>query len=250
MRFDTLPDIEARFRADNAAALKAFSVQVPNENLTLNGIAYTPKTTDYFYGTEHAKQRIVLHFTAGNLRSDMQSLTQQSRHVSVPFVIARDGTIYQLFPSKFWSGHLGEGVGNKKGTGNPQDKATIGIELSNYGFLVPQGGNLETIYSRIKDPNTGKVSAPDPYCSLDNKQAYTKIDQPFREQSFYPSYTAAQIDSLIILLRFLTTKYNVPRAFLPEDKRYTTFNDLVNFKGIVSHINYRPSGKWGCRACF
>jgi N-acetyl-anhydromuramyl-L-alanine amidase AmpD len=250
MRFDTLPDIEARFRADNAAALKAFSVQVPNENLTLNGIAYTPKTTDYFYGTEHAKQRIVLHFTAGNLRSDMQSLTQQSRHVSVPFVIARDGTIYQLFPSKFWSGHLGEGVGNKKGTGNPQDKATIGIELSNYGFLVPQGGNLETIYSRIKDPNTGKVSAPDPYCPLDNKQAYTKIDQPFREQSFYPSYTAAQIDSLIVLLRFLTTKYNVPRAFLPEDKRYTTFNDLVNFKGIVSHINYRPSGKWDVGPAF
>ncbi|MCF0069577.1 caspase family protein [Dyadobacter sp. CY261] len=250
MRFDTLSQIEARFRADNAASLKAFSLPVPNENLTLNGTAFTPKTTDYFFGTEHPKQRIVLHFTAGNLRSDMQSLTQQSRHVSVPFVIARDGTIYQLFPSKFWSGHLGEGVGNKKGTGNPQDKATIGIELSNYGFLVPKDGNLETIYSRIKDPNTGKVSAPDPYCPIDNKQAYVKIDKPFREQTFYPSYTAEQIDSLIILLRFLTAKYNIPREFLPEDKRYTTFNELVNFKGIVSHINYRSSGKWDVGPAF
>ena len=250
MRFDTLPQIEARFRSDNASLLKPFSVPVPGENLTLNGQAFTPKTTDYYYSTEHPKQRIVLHFTAGNLRSDMQSLTQQSRHVSVPFVIARDGTIYQLFPSKFWSGHLGEGVGNKKGTGNPQDKATIGIELSNYGYLVPKDGNLETIYSRTKDPNTGKISAPDPYCSLDNKQAYTKIDQPFRDQTFYPSYTPEQLDSLIILLRFLTAKYNIPREFLPEDKRYTTFNELVNFKGIVSHINYRSSGKWDIGQAF
>ncbi|MCF0054785.1 caspase family protein [Dyadobacter sp. CY356] len=250
MRFDTLSQIEARFRLDNTALLSKFSLPVPNEDLSLNGLAYTPKTTDYFYPTEHSKQRIVLHFTAGNLRSDVQSLTQQSRHVSVPFVIARDGTIYQLFPSKFWSGHLGEGVGNKKGTGNPQDKATIGIELSNYGFLVPKDGNLETIYSRIKDPNTGNVSAPDPYCSLDSKLAYAKIDHPFREQSFYPSYTAEQIDSLIVLLRFLTTRYNIPREFLPEDKRYTTFGELVNFKGIVSHINYRSSGKWDIGPAF
>ncbi|TDE14826.1 caspase family protein [Dyadobacter psychrotolerans] len=250
MRFDTLPQIEERFRTDNAAALRAFSLPVPNENLSLNGMVYTPKTTDYYYGTEHPKQRIVLHFTAGNLRSDMQSLTTQSRHVSVPFVIARDGTIYQLFPSKFWSGHLGEGVGNKKGTGNPQDKATIGIELSNYGFLVPKDGNLETIYSRIKDPNTDKISAPDPYCSLSTKQAFTKIDHPFRDQSYYPTYTPEQFNSLIILLRFLTAKYSIPRDFLPEDRRYSTFNELVNFKGIVSHVNYRSSGKWDVGPAF
>jgi N-acetyl-anhydromuramyl-L-alanine amidase AmpD len=250
MRYDTLSEIEALFRSDAAGQLKAFSVPVPHEELVLNGQLYTPKTTDYFYNSEHPKQRIVLHFTAGNLRSDILSLTRQDWHVSVPFVIARDGTIYQLFPSKLWSGHIGAGVGNAKGTGNPQDKATIGIELSNYGILVPQGANLETIYSRSKDPKTGKIGPIDNYCTLDNKKAYVKVDQPFRDSSFFPSYTPEQLDSLIILLRFLTTKYNIPRTFLPEDKRYTAFNDVVNFNGIVSHVNYRSSGKWDIGPAF
>ncbi len=76
----------------------------------MNGQLFKPNRTGYYYETEHKKERIVLHFTAGNVRSDMITLTTQDRHVSVPFVIARDGTIYQLFSSKFWSGHLGAGL--------------------------------------------------------------------------------------------------------------------------------------------
>lgn len=249
MRFDTLTQIEDRFRTEAASALKAFSLPVPGEDLTLNGKLFKPNRSGYYHETEHKKERIVLHFTAGNVRSDMITLTTQDRHVSVPFVIGRDGTIYQLFSSKFWSGHLGAGVGNS-GTGNAQDKATIGIELSNYGFLVPKDGNLETIYSRVKDANTGKVSPVDVYCTLDNKAAYTKVEVPFREQSFYPTYTPEQLDSLIILLRYLTTKYDIRRQFLPTDKRYTTTQDVLNFKGIVSHINYRSSGKWDLGPAF
>ncbi len=158
MRYDSLPQLEERFRTEAAAFLKPFALPVPNEpGLTLNGVLYNPPKRDYFFSAEHPKQRIVLHFTAGNTRSDMMSLTQDGRHVSVPFVIARDGTIYQLFPSAAWSGHLGAGVGNQ-GTGNAQDKASIGIEISNYGYLVPRDGNLETVYSRVKNPTTGAVS--------------------------------------------------------------------------------------------
>ncbi len=250
MRYDTLASIEDRFQAEAASALKDFALQVPNEDLILRGKAYTPQSTGYYYSTEHPKQRIVLHFTAGNLRSDIQSLTRPNVHISVPFVIARDGTIYLLFPSRYWSGHLGEGVGNKKGTGNPQDKATIGIELSNYGYLVPSNGKLETIYSRVKNPKTGKIGPVDLYCSQDDHKAYTRIDVPFREQTFFPSYTPQQLDSLTVLLRFLTTKYNIPRQFLPVDKRFIAFNELVNFKGIVSHVNYRSGGKWDIGPAF
>ncbi|MVM39373.1 hypothetical protein GO730_20340 [Spirosoma sp. HMF3257] len=250
MRFESLPQLEAGFRQEASSLLTPFSLPVPNENLTLQGKVFTPHRTNYYHAVEHPKQRIVLHFTAGNLRSDMQSLTQQDRHVSVAFVIARDGTIYQLFSPKFWSGHLGEGVGNQKGTGNPQDKATIGIEISNYGFLVPRDGNLETIYSRLKDPNTGKIGPVDLYCSQTNTAAYQKMATPFRDQSFYPTYTPAQYDSLIILLRYLTSKFTIPRQFLPEPKRFQTTTDVLAFKGIVSHINYRSSGKWDIGPAF
>jgi N-acetyl-anhydromuramyl-L-alanine amidase AmpD len=64
---------------------------------------------------------MVLHFTAGNLSGGMSALTTQDRRVSTAFVLARDGTIYQLFSSKYWSGHIGAGIGNT-GTNNAQDK--------------------------------------------------------------------------------------------------------------------------------
>lgn len=247
MRYDSLPQIEARFKIDSASLLTPFSLQVPGEQLFLKGQLYKPGRTNYFYPTVHTKERIVLHFTAGNLRSDMQSLTTQDRHVSVPFVIARDGTIYQLFPSKNWSGHIGKGVGNEN-TQNAQDKVTIGIELSNYAYLVPHDGVLETVYSR--QPVNGKPGPIDEYCALSNSEAFIKINQPFRDQSYYASYTPEQIESTIILLRYLTSTYNIPRQFLPEDKRYITTNDVLSFKGIVSHINYRSSGKWDIGPAF
>lgn len=249
MRYETLPQIEARFRNEAAPFLSPFSVPVPNESLTLNGLLYKPNRSNYYYETKHPKQRIVLHFTAGNVRSDMYSLTTQNRHVSVAFVIGRDGTIYQLYHSGYWSGHIGAGIGNQ-GTGNSQDKATIGIEISNYGFLVPRDGVLETIYSRVKNPDTGVVSAPDPYCSLNTTEAYNKTDAPFRGQSYYASFTPEQVESTIVLLRYLTSKYNIPRQFLPEDKRFLATNDVLGFKGIVSHINYRSSGKWDIGPAF
>lgn len=249
MRYETLPQLEARFRNEAAPFLSPFSVPVPNESLTLTGLVYKPPRSNYYHEVKHPKQRIVLHFTAGNVRSDMQSLTKQNRHVSVAFVIGRDGTIYQLFHSGYWSGHIGPGIGNQ-GTGNSQDKATIGIEISNYGFLVPRDGVLETIYSRVKNPETGVVSPPDPYCTLSTTEAYNKIDTPFRGQSFYASYTPEQVESTIILLRYLTAKYDIPRQFLPEDKRFLATNDVLSFKGIVSHINYRTSGKWDIGPAF
>lgn len=250
MRYDSLPQIEARFRSEAAAYLRPFSLPVSNEPaLILNGLLYSPPNRDYYYSAAHPKERIVLHFTAGNTRSDMISLTQPGRHVSVAFVIARDGTIYQLFPSAGWSGHIGAGIGNQ-GTGNSQDKATIGIEISNYGYLVPQGNQLETIYSRVRNPATGRVSPPDPYCLLSQTEAYTKLDDPYRGQSYYATYTPEQMNSTIILLRFLTAKYNIPRQFLPQETRYMATNDVLQFKGIVTHANYRPSGKWDIGPAF
>lgn len=250
MRFDTLPQIEERFRNEAGSTLTPFSVPVKDEDLTLHGKVYKPNRSDYFFAVEHPKLRIVLHFTAGNVRSDMQSLTTQGRHVSTAFVIGRDGTVYNLFPSKFWSGHLGAGIGNGAGTGNPQDKATIGIEISNYGFLVPKGDALETIYSRIINQATGKPNPVDQYCLKSNTNAFSEVPSLFRGQQYFASFTPAQLDNLIILLRFLTKRYNIPREFLPTDKRYIATKDVLNFKGIVSHVNYRESGKWDIGQAF
>lgn len=154
MRYTSLNAFEEKFlhTANNGEYnLRKISVPVPGENLKLEGYLCTPANrSGYYYDREYPKERIVIHYTAGNIKSDLSTLTSHNRHVSVPFVIARDGTIYQLFSSKFWSGHLGKGVGNTD-TNNAEDKRTIGIELSNYGFLSEKSGNLETYYSRQKN---------------------------------------------------------------------------------------------------
>ena len=252
MRYTAINLLEEKFRqtaGNGAYSLQKISIPVPNETVKLEGYLCTPHNrAGYYYNIEHPKKRIVLHYTAGSLGSDLFTLSSDNRHVSVPFVIARDGTIYQLFSSKFWSGHLGKGLGNTN-TGNAQDKCSIGIEISNYGFLTEKSGNLETYYSRLK--NSKGVPGPvDIYCSLTENEAYEKLINPFRQQVFYAAYTEAQYESLIILLRYLTARYNIPREFLSESVRYQATNEVLNFKGIVTHINYRVDGKWDIGPAF
>lgn len=253
MRFTSIPTTEKAFRATGGNGRFSFStvdVPVPGEDLRLNAqFAKSLTTSGYFHAVEHPKRRVVIHNTAGNLAGDMPTMSRDDKHISVPFVIARDGTIYQLFPSKFWSGHLGPGIGND-GTGNAQDKCTIGIELSNYGYLVERQGNLETIYSRLENDETGKIGPADVYCSLADEDAYQKISEPFRGQTYYATHTDAQYESLIVLLRYLTAAWNIPREFLPESTRYVATDDVLDFRGIVSHINYRKSGKWDIGPAF
>jgi N-acetyl-anhydromuramyl-L-alanine amidase AmpD len=224
MNHINIADMEAMLlRTANKGEYEFSDVAVPlkNEPLTLLAVFAKPvQRSKYFHDIAFAKERIVLHFTAGQLRSDLQALTKHDVHVSVAFVIARNGVIFQLFPSKFWSGHIGKGIGNT-GTGNAQDKITIGIELSNYGPLTEMEGNLETIYSR-KVTNNGKA---DVYCPLVDVGAYIKLATPFRNEKFFATHTAEQYDSLIVLLRYLTSQYTIPRQFLPEPQRYEATPD-------------------------
>ncbi|HTN05386.1 N-acetylmuramoyl-L-alanine amidase [Agriterribacter sp.] len=252
MRFTALINLEENLlhTGNNGEyTLAKIAIPVKGEDIILNGMLTTPKNrSKYYYAVEHPKQRIVLHFTAGQLRSDLSALTRDNYHVSVAFVIGRDGTVYQLFSSKYWSGHLGKGIGNTN-TGNAQDKCTIGIEISNYGYLTERNGNLETYYSRQKNAE-GQEGPVDVYCSLTEKQAWLKTGSPFRGQSYYAAYTNEQMESVVILLRYLTAQYNIPRVFLPEPERYQATEAVLSFKGIVSHINYRPTGKWDIGPAF
>ena len=241
MVFSNIPNKEEYFRKTGNGGeykLSPFAVPVPNESLTLNGLLCTAAhRSGYYHDTVYQKERIVLHFTAGVLGGDMSMLTRQDYHVSVPFVIARDGTIYQLYSSKFWSGNLGgDALGN---AGNAQDKRTIGIELSNFGPMDLSSDTLRMTY--------GDRSA---YCTLAQTDSYQKLPVPFRGKSYYATHTDAQYDSLIVLLRYLTAQYNIPRQFIPEPKRYLTTPDVLTFKGIVSHINYRKDGKWDLGPAF
>ena len=193
----------------------------------------------FYYREETPKSRIVLHYTAGYLKGDIATLTTPGYHVSTPFVVARDGTIYNLWPSKYWSYHLGKGA---KGGNERMSRSGVGIEVSNLGWLTRKGDELHTAYS--------KASRPDVYCRVDEEAFYTKLPKKYRGYEYFATYTEEQYRSVIGLVRFLTARYGIPREFLPVSRRYQVLDDVASFRGITSHVNYREDGKWDIGPAF
>jgi len=201
---------------------------------TIKGTAETIKIMDcarengdksFFYPEETAKKKILLHFTMGYLKGDIATLTKQ--HVSVPFVIGRNGIIYNLFASKYWSYHLGPGaIGGNTG----MSKECIGIEISNIGPLKKIGDNLVTTYSDT-----------DIYCSLAETQYYTRLGTKYRGFEYFATYTPAQYEAIRQLLKFLCAKYNLPKTFRNEPDRYLIMDGpgFMKYTGIASHVNCR-----------
>ena len=237
---------EADFKAtgnNGQYKLEAFKIDIPGDDeLKLEGYVLRPqKRKGYYYTRKYKKEKIALHFTAGNLLGDAYTLTRNNFHVSVPFLIARDGTIYQLHSSAHWSYHLGVGAHGGNGT---QSRKTIGIELSNYGYLIPKEDGLHTIYSNLYDPNTRRSYPEDIYCGYEDTEQYTKLDQPYRGQQYFTSFTDEQYESLIILLRYLTAMYDIPRTFIEESLRYSDTKEVIDFRGICSHVNFRGPNRY------
>jgi N-acetyl-anhydromuramyl-L-alanine amidase AmpD len=192
--------------------------------LTGQAIAPSSGFQDYFYPEPVAKRRIVLHFTAGVLTGDLGVLMNQERgYVSVAYVVSRGGTVYRLFDPAHWSFHLGP---KAEGGNKTQSRLSIGIEISNLGPLTLKGNELYTYFAKA-------------YTTLDHKEHYAVLDKPYRGYSHYASYTPQQINAVIVLLRYLTATCKIPRAFLPEAKRFETTSEVTSFNGIVSHVNFR-----------
>lgn len=241
-RFNLLPSIESVFKTNNVSKLSPLSYATGTESVDV--LFYESPNTFHFKEAAD-KKRIVLHFTAGPLSSDIAQLTpaagQPNQFVSVPFVIARDGTIYQLFSSKHWAFNLGM----KAADGNVDhifERESIAIEISNYGVLIPGDEVLKTIYD--------KPGRPDIYCNKDQTDAYIKLAESFRKREFYATFTEIQLDATIRLIRWLTEKYSIPKEFLDIKDRFSHKSSSQNFAGITSHVNYRKDGKWDIGPAF
>ena len=196
----------------------------------LSVLDYTPNgRSDYFYQRSIRKKRIVLHFTAGFLGGDLSTLTKTDYHVSVPFVIARDGRIYRLFNTKYWSYHLGRAAigGNKTCS-----STSLGIELSNIGPLDKSGNWMWNAYGSK-------------YCRITETEYYDTGPE-YRGYKNFAKFTDAQYSALNELLTVLCVKHDILRTYLPKTRRFKEFSSPSQgrgFKGICSHVNYRKYGK-------
>jgi N-acetylmuramoyl-L-alanine amidase len=243
MKATSIPKHESSFRqsgVDSSGkkhALSSFSVTIPSTGEKMRLVLCKMQSGDesFFYKEVTPKHRVVLHYTAGYLKADIATLTTMGNHVSVPFVIARDGTIYNLWASRYWSYHLGPGA---QGGNTQMSKTSVAIEVSNIGWLTKRGSNLVTYFG-----NT------DVYCSTGETKFYTRIP-PYREKGYFATFTDEQYESVIQLLRYLTDTYAIPRVFLSETERYDVLETVASFRGITSHVNYRPTGKWDVGPAF
>ena len=194
------------------------------------------RTRGYFRDEKADKKAIVLHFTAGFFWGDIDTLTKKDREVSVPYVVARSGRIYELFPPEKWSFHLGKDTvgGNQRCS-----KQTIGIEISNVGPLSISGNSIR--FGAAK------------YCDKSETEFYAEINPAFRGEKVFATFTDAQYASVKKLLSHLTSTFSIPNSFLAEPKRYEVFGsptEARDYSGIASHVNYRPSGKWDIGPAF
>jgi len=229
MRYDQLAAKEAETHAHYAATLGGF---IKDE---FGHKPNVPWGRDYHYPEHTLKRAIVLHYTMGVLGGDITTLTNAGPapqgHVSVSFVVARSGNIYRLFEPEEWTYHLGPGTAG----GNQQcSSTTIGIEISNLGPL------------RLDDATATLIDAyGQPYCLATQTEAYTRLATPYRGYSYFATFTPAQYASVAALLESLATRFDIPLKMLPVPERYQTFDaPAANaYRGVCSHVNFRPTGK-------
>jgi len=151
----------------------------------LDGLRFkmTPLPEDQYFRQETEKHAVVLHHTGsgGSPAGDVNWWKQTKSRIATCVIIGRDGTVYQLFSSRYWGYHIGA----KHPNNSWLQRHTIGVELDNWGKLTDTAEGL-------KAWNGALVSDADA----------VYYEDPYRGGHFYERYTEAQIGTLTVLLLY------------------------------------------------
>jgi N-acetyl-anhydromuramyl-L-alanine amidase AmpD len=178
---------------------------------------------DRYYKDEFDKKQIVLHHTVSGdgTRGDLATWKKYKSSIATCVLIERDGTIQQLFSSKYWGYHLG--AGNSK-----LDKHSIAIELDNWGGLTEKNGEYYATYGN-------KVNTP-----------ITFYRDGFRGYNYYESYSIEQLKAVGELLLLWNKIYSIPLDY-NNDMWDISQKALNGEAGIWAHVSYRkPEEKQDC----
>lgn len=185
------------------------------KELTLKEINFVNFSEDQYYKQETNKKQIVLHHTVSStINGTIQSWEDDPRHISTHFIIDRNGKVYQLYNTKYWSYHLG--VDNKK-----LEQESIGIELINWGWLQKKTDYFVNCYGSIIYGND-----------------IVEYKEGFKSYNYFHKYPQEQIDSLGRLLLLLCNKWDIPKTY-DEGIFKISSNAFKGVKGIYTHNSYR-----------
>lgn len=185
-----------------------------NKTVLLDSTQYLKQSTP--------KNKIFIHYTAGgpNAANVIKGWGADETRVATAYLIdGESGQIFECFHPDYWGFHLGV-----KGTNGALDKASIGIEICNWGPITKKGDKFYTYVNR-------EISADQVYA----------LDKPFRGFSYFHKLTSEQLESLERLLEYLITTYNI--EIQPSfDNTWFEFNqELIDKKmpGLWMHTNVR-----------
>jgi len=193
--------------------------------INLNKIQRVDFPEDQYYKEIFPKHQICLHHTVGSsVNGAISSWINDPIKVATCIIIDRNGIPFQLFSSKYWAHHLGI----KSSNNISLNKKSIGIEIDNWGQLIPcTNGKYKTYYG-----NEVNVVA----------QYYPN---EFMGYNYYEKYTNAQIQTVGELLLYWNKFYGISLKY-NEDMWNKSQNALNGQNGIWTHVSYRGSGKSDC----
>lgn len=174
---------------------------------------------------------VVLHFTAGSTATGaFESFKSRIDHVHTPYIVDKDGTIYELYdPASAWGWALGLKLPMEDRTA--VEKRCIHVEIVNEGPL------------RIRDgkawwwPPKPGTTRPD-YQTEYKGEVFTS-PEPFRGDSFWAAFPEPQFQAVVELTKMLCQRFEIP-YLIPskaERERVHAADELPN--GICTHQQFR-----------
>ena len=170
----------------------------------------------------NTKNLIVLHHTVGrDARSTFNWWLTDPKPIGTAYIVARDGTVHEVFPPDRWAYHLGYGS-------RVDEKRSIGIELASEGALLERGGKLYC-FDRISSRTRFEDESFD-------------LGYAWRGYQHFDAYSDAQLAATIELVGELIHKFNVPPAVFRDVLTGTPSRFDVNHRlwnGILGHAHLR-----------
>lgn len=212
--------------------------------LDLKELVQVDFSQNQYYREETTKSQICLHHTVsgGFAQGVIDWWNQDPQRIATQFVVQKDGTIFQLYSSKYWAHHLGlkstflqkMGFSDYDSRNVLLNKSSVAMEICNWGGLVKDENGA--FHPAKWDTNLKKYV---PYMKItipnDEVQIYPK---PFRDFIYFEKYSPEQIVSVNRLVVYLCEKFGIDKTYQP-DMWDVSMNALSGKSHIYSHCSFR-----------
>lgn len=170
----------------------------------MKNLIQSPIKKGQFIAQVTPKRNITLHHTVSSTaRSALTWWDMDPARVATPFVLEKDGRVFQAFDEKYWAYHLG-----LKHTRNEElNKCSIPIEIVNEGPLIKAAdGSFRWNFGPARPQGS-------PY-----KGEVFTASKPWRGFQYWAAYTPEQYAALSELVQWLLVIYNLPPTIAITDK--------------------------------